>query len=140
MRGGLTEQEIRSAATQNRPEQVREQSHNDQFSYAFESPLISVITVNFNGRHHLKRCLPSLLATTDREFEVIVVDNGSTDGSIEWLNDFYPQVRVLPLGSNRGFGEANRFGVEAARGSYIALVNNDTEVEPDWLTSLLQAL
>lgn len=103
-------------------------------------PLVTVITVNYNGRHHLERCLPSLLVTSSIEHDVIVVDNGSSDGSIEWLHDHYPEIRVLPLSRNRGFGEANRLGVEAAQGDYIAFLNNDTEVEPNWLTALLEAL
>src|SRR5882724_11314255 len=102
--------------------------------------LVTVITVNYNGRHHLERCLSSLLVTNNIKIEVIVVDNGSSDGSIEWLHDRYPEVRVLPLGSNRGFGEANRLAVEAAQSTYIAFLNNDTEVEPDWLRTLLEAL
>ncbi len=103
-------------------------------------PLVTVITVNYNGRHHLERCLPSLLVTSNIELEAIVVDNGSSDGSIEWLHERYPEIRVLPLGSNRGFGEANRLGVEAAQCDFIAFLNNDTEVEPDWLSALLEAL
>jgi len=74
------------------------------------------------------------------EIEVIVVDNGSSDGSVEWVHDRYPEIRVLSLGSNRGFGEANRLAVEAAQCPYIAFLNNDTEVQPDWLKTLLEAL
>lgn len=103
-------------------------------------PLVTVITVNYNGRHHLERCLPSLLVTSNAKIEVIVVDNGSSDGSIEWLHDRYPEIRVLPLNANRGFGAANRLGVEAAQGAFIAFLNNDTEVEPGWLDTLLEAL
>jgi len=105
-----------------------------------DSALVTVIIVNYNGRHHLERCLPSVLQTRKNEFEVIVVDNGSTDGTIEWLSEHYRKIRVLALGSNRGFGEANRLGVEAAQGEFIAFLNNDTEVDPGWLTPLIEAL
>jgi len=81
---------------------------------------VSIIIANFNGRHHLERCLPALYATTAARFEVIVADNGSSDGSLEWLGERRPQVRVLPLGANLGFGEANRRGVAAGRGGYVA--------------------
>ncbi len=104
------------------------------------APLVSVIIANFNGRHHLERCLPALLATTGVAFEVIVVDNGSADGSLAWLQRNLPQVRLLALRRNLGFGEANRRGVEAARGRYVALLNSDTEVEPGWLSALLEGL
>jgi GT2 family glycosyltransferase len=104
------------------------------------APLVSVIIANFNGRHHLERCLPALLATTGVVIEVIVVDNGSADGSVDWLQRNWPKVRLLALRRNLGFGEANRRGVETARGSYVAFLNSDTEVEPGWLSALLEGL
>jgi GT2 family glycosyltransferase len=104
------------------------------------TPLVSVVVVNFDGRHHLERCLPSLVATAGVEFEVIVADNGSTDGSVDWLAREWPAVRVLALGENLGFGRANGRGVRSARGEFVAFLNNDTVVEPDWLSALLQPL
>jgi GT2 family glycosyltransferase len=104
------------------------------------APLVSVIIANFNGRHHLERCLPALVATTGVALEVIVVDNGSADGSVDWLQRNWPNVRLLALRRNFGFGEANRQCVESARGRYVALLNSDTEVEPGWLSALLEGL
>jgi GT2 family glycosyltransferase len=101
---------------------------------------VSVVLVNYNGRHHLERCLPSLAATRDVAVETLVVDNGSTDGSLEWLAAHHPEVRVLPMGANLGFGAANRRGIEAASSEYVALLNTDTVVEPDWLRPLLTTL
>jgi len=129
-----------SSTTEPRPNRVPRTKREPCISSSEMLPLITVITVNYNGRRHLQRCLPSLLVTTDIDFEVIVVDNGSSDGSLEWLRDSYPGVRVIALDRNHGFGEANRLGVEAARGAFVAFLNNDTEVEPNWLTVLLEVL
>ncbi len=101
---------------------------------------VSVVVVNYNGRHHLERCLPALMETRDVDVEVIVVDNASSDGSVEWLEREWPGVKVLALQENLGFGEANRHGAEAASAPYVALLNSDTEVEPDWLWPLLVPL
>ena len=105
-----------------------------------DTPLVSVVVVNFNGRSHLERCLPALFGTAGVGFEVVVVDNGSTDGSAEWLGERWPQACVLALGRNLGFGRANGRGVQMARGEFVAFLNNDTVVEPGWLTALLEPL
>ena len=103
-------------------------------------PLVTVTVVNFNGRPHLERCLPALFATTGVDFEVVVADNGSTDGSLELLAERWPAVRVLSFGGNLGFGVANNRAARAARGEFVAFLNNDTAVEPGWLASLLEPL
>ena len=97
----------------------------------------SVVVSNWNGRDDLVRCLRCLQAQTYADHEVIVADNGSTDGSLELVRERFPSVRVLELGSNLGFATANNRGIEAARGRYIALLNNDTEPEPEWLAELV---
>ncbi len=107
---------------------------------AARSPLVTVVVVNFNGRHHLERCLPALAATAGVEFEIVLADNGSRDGSLELVAERWPEVRVLDLGANLGFGEANRRGVEVARGEYVAFLNSDTVVEPGWLAALLDVM
>ncbi|MGB8645912.1 MAG: glycosyltransferase family 2 protein [Anaerolineae bacterium] len=98
--------------------------------------LISVIIVNYNGRHYLERCLPCLAAQTFPAYEVIVVDNASADGSVEWMAAQHPEVRVIPSATNLGFAEGNNLGIRAARGTWIAPLNNDTEIEPDYLERL----
>jgi GT2 family glycosyltransferase len=105
-----------------------------------DNPKVSVVIVNFNGRHHLDRCLASLVTTNGPSFETIVVDNGSTDGSVEWLDRHHPAVRILALDQNVGFGAANQLGVESGRADYVAFLNNDTVVEPDWLAVLTRVL
>jgi GT2 family glycosyltransferase len=103
------------------------------------NPLVSVIIPNWNGRRHLATCLDALRAQTFDDFEVIVADNGSTDGSQELIHEQYPEVIVLPLGENRGFTGACIAGYAASRGAYVVLLNNDTEAEPGWLAAIVGA-
>lgn len=105
-----------------------------------DNPCISVIIVNWNGLALLEECLGSLEGQTFRDFETILVDNGSSDGSAEWVRSHYPNVRVLKLNSNTGFSAGNNTGLKLARGEFIALLNNDTRVEPDWLDALYTCL
>ena len=111
--------------------------HCPEWSVTDISPAASVIIVNWNGAHHLPTCLDSLAAQTYGDFETIVVDNGSTDGSLALLCDQYPWVNVVPLAENTGFAAGNNRGFEQARGKYLVTLNNDTRVEPDWLEHLL---
>ncbi len=103
------------------------------------APFVSVIIPNWNGAAHLPTCLESLRRQTWRDFEVIVVDNGSEDGSLELLAREYPEVRVLALGENRGFAGACNAGIRAAQGELIVLLNNDTEADPRWLEEVVAA-
>jgi len=103
-------------------------------------PLISIIIPNWNGVHHLPTCLDALRRQTYPRFEVIVVDNASTDGSIELLERDYSEVVVHVLASNRGLTGAVNEGIAIAGGEIIALLNNDTEADPGWLTALHHAL
>jgi len=102
------------------------------------SALVSIVIVNFNGLEHLKKCIPALEKTEKIRFEIIVVDNGSNDESISYLRWKHPSVRIVETGANLGFGEGNRRGVDAAKGQWIALLNNDTVVDPLWLYELLR--
>jgi GT2 family glycosyltransferase len=98
--------------------------------------LISVVVANWNGRRYLDKCLSSLAAQTYPAVEIIVVDNGSTDGSSAWLAEHYPQVRLIQNSTNRGFAVANNQGIAQARGTFVALLNNDAWAEPGWLAAL----
>jgi GT2 family glycosyltransferase len=102
-------------------------------------PLVSVVIPNWNGERHLPTCLDALRAQTYPRVEVIVADNASTDGSLALLADHYPEVRVLPLDANRGFTGACNAGIEAARGAFVVLLNNDTQAEPGWLAAVVDA-
>lgn len=103
-------------------------------------PLASVIIATWNGRQHLAQCLPALRAQTYSEFEIIVVDNGSVDDTVVWLQQNFPAVQLLVNDHNRGFAAANNQGAAAARGDYIVLLNNDTRPEPTWLAELVQTV
>jgi GT2 family glycosyltransferase len=105
-------------------------------------PLVSVIVVNYNGKRYLDDCLSSLAAQDyprDR-YETIVVDNGSSDGSVATIRARFPTVRVIPLRHNRGFAAANNEGFRQAKGEYLALLNNDTLVDRHWLSGLVDAI
>ena len=100
----------------------------------------AIIIANWNGKDHLRVCLDSLRLQTHSDFEVIVVDNGSTDGSLEMLAEEYPEVRVLALDENTGFVIASNRGAALADAEVLVMLNNDTEAEPQWLEALCQAL
>jgi len=97
---------------------------------------VSIIIVNWNGRQHLEACLSAVAAQQGVAFETILVDNGSTDGSVEFVRDRFPWVRLVTLPENRGFAGGNNAGVREARGEYVALLNNDTAADPTWLRAL----
>ncbi len=103
------------------------------------TPLITVIIPNWNGAHHLPACLDSLRRQSFRDFQVIVVDNASTDGSLDLLAREYPEVRVMALPENRGFAGACNAGIRATRSQFVALLNNDTEAHPSWLAAIVDA-
>lgn len=96
-----------------------------------------MVIVNWNGKHLLDDCLGSLLGQSFSGFEVIVVDNGSRDGSVEYIRSRYPSVALVTLPGNSGFAGGSNAGIRAARGNYIALLNNDTRVDPEWLNQLV---
>jgi GT2 family glycosyltransferase len=103
---------------------------------AAQPPVFSVIVVNWNGGEAVLACLAALARQTFRDFEVIVVDNGSTDGSAEAIAARYAECRLLRLATNTGFAHANNRGADMARGTWLALLNNDAFAEPDWLAQL----
>jgi hypothetical protein len=103
-------------------------------------PTISVVIPNWNGLRWLAPCLDALSAQNRPADEVIVVDNGSSDGSVAHLRAAHPEVDVLELGANTGFAHAANRGVAHARGDLVALVNTDVVLAPDWLSRLAASL
>lgn len=103
-------------------------------------PRASVVIVTHNNREHIPRCLDAVLRQNmpAGDYEVIVVDNASTDGGAELIRRRYPHVKLLSLEANYGFAAGNNRGARLARGEWIVFLNADTEVEPDWLSQLLR--
>ncbi len=106
---------------------------------AQSSALLSVIIPNWNGAKFLPTCLDALQNQTYPNIEVIVADNASVDGSQSLLQSQYPQVKLVQLPKNEGFTGACNAGIRAASGSYIALLNNDTEVDSGWAAAVVDA-
>ena len=104
---------------------------------SFRKPHISVVILNWNGRHLLRECLDSVLHQQDGSLEVILVDNGSADGSVEFLRDQYGErIRIIGLGSNEGWAGGNNHGIKEAAGEYILLLNNDASLEANFFDRL----
>lgn len=100
----------------------------------------SVIIVNFNGQHLLGKLFESLAQQTNPADEILLVDNASTDNSVEYVREHFPSVNVIRSAENLGFSGGNNLGLASARGEYIALLNNDTSVDAQWLGELVRVL
>lgn len=101
--------------------------------------LISIVIVNYNGKKWLKKLLDSLCGQTYKNFEIIFVDNGSSDNSIEYVKTNYSNVQIVVSKENRGFAGGNTLGLKYAHGEYILLLNNDTWAERDCLAKFIEA-
>lgn len=104
------------------------------------APLVSVIIVNYNGRAFLEKCLSSLLAQSYPSLEIILVDNASSDNSIDYIRKEFPSVKTIANEQNAGFAKGINIGINAANGELIATLNNDTEVSTQWLEELVKAI
>jgi len=101
---------------------------------------ISVIVLNWNGMKWLQICLSSILGQdAGEDFEVLLVDNGSTDGSVRYVEKNFPSAKVVELRKNYGFAEGNNKALNYAQGEYLVFVNTDTKAEAGWLKSLVRA-
>jgi GT2 family glycosyltransferase len=109
-----------------------------------ESPCVSIIIVTFNGEKLLKNCLDSLVKTTYPNFEMIIVDNGSSDNTAilvkDYIQRFKINIKLVQNQENLGFAQANNIGVKISAGEYIAFLNNDTIVDKNWLQSMVAIL
>jgi GT2 family glycosyltransferase len=100
-------------------------------------PRVSIIILTWNGRRYLSDCLKSIEAQTYRDFEVILLDNGSRDGSSEFIKNEFSWVSLISVPENLGFAGGHSVAIERASGELIVTLNNDTRVEPDWLEELV---
>lgn len=107
------------------------------------APLVSIVILNFNGKDYLRKCLESVLSSEYPNFEVILVDNASTDDSLknaEALFGSNPKIKIIKNKENLGFSGGNNVGLKQCSGQYTVFLNNDTTVDPQWLTHLVEAL
>jgi len=102
--------------------------------------MFSFIIVNWNGRHLLQKCIDSIYAQTVKNFEIILVDNASTDGSADFVQETYPEVTLVCLDENRGFAGGNCAGLSYTNGAVIALLNTDAYLIPEWIYQMELAL
>jgi GT2 family glycosyltransferase len=103
------------------------------------SGFLTLIIPNWNGERVLHTCLESLRRQSFQNFETVLVDNGSTDGSVELVRRHFPEVRLIPLRENGGFSAAVNVGLGVSNAEYAALLNPDTEADPGWLEALIRA-
>jgi len=105
-----------------------------------ELPKVSIIIITYNGKQLLEKCLESLFKINYNNFEVIIVDNNSTDNTIEFITKNYPSIIIIKLDSNKGFAEPNNIGTKTAKGEYFLFLNNDTVVTPNFISSMIEVM
>lgn len=114
----------------------------EKYAYKEELPFVNIIVLNYNGKQHLRDCFESLekLYYPKDKCEVIMVDNASTDDSVEYAKNNFPFVRVIEFDKNYGFAEGNNKAIEYTntKSEYIAFLNNDTKVDKNWLVELVK--
>ncbi len=102
-----------------------------------DSPEVTLLILNYNGAKYIKNCLDSVLKTDYPKLKVVMIDNASTDGSLEYVEKHYPQVKFLKNHKNHGFAKAYNKALQDVKSDLVLLLNNDTIVEPDWLRQLM---
>ena len=105
-----------------------------------ESPLISVVVLNWNGGRIVEKCLMSLRDQSYYPLEIIVVDNASTDKSVDLIKIRFPEVKLIVNDKNLGFGGGNNVGIRASHGKYIMILNNDARLDPDCIKELKRSI
>lgn len=105
-----------------------------------EEPLVSIIIINYNGKHLIERCLSSVSNTKYHNYEIIVLDNNSTDDSTAVIREKFPACQIIQLKKNMGFAIANNIGSKIAKGDYLMFLNNDTYVTPEWIRELISVM
>ncbi|MBT5531025.1 MAG: glycosyltransferase family 2 protein, partial [Cytophagia bacterium] len=103
-----------------------------------KSPLVSVLVLNYNGKRFLDDCFSSLLKSTYSNFEIIMIDNKSTDDSVAYTEEKYPEVEIFQNGVNGGFSLAYNNAFKFAKGKYFVVLNNDVSVDKAWIEPLVE--
>ena len=101
---------------------------------------LSIIIPNFNGKQFIKLCLDSIRKQDCSFYELIIVDNGSSDGSVEYINEYYPDLTLIENKENLGFAAAVNQGIKSSSSEYVFLLNNDVELESDCVSNLLKCI
>ena len=101
-----------------------------------ENKLTSIVVLNYNAGKLLLDCIESVFKTKNEKFEVIVVDNISTDNSHKKCKEKFPEIHLIENKENLGYCEGNNVGIRNAKGEFIVILNPDTKVEPNWLEEL----
>lgn len=104
------------------------------------SPSVAIVILNWNGKHHLEQFLPSVLTTSYSNCRIIVADNGSTDHSIEFLQQNYPSIEIIQLEKNHGFAKGYNEALKKVIADYYVLLNSDVEVTAGWLDPIIELL
>ena len=101
---------------------------------------VSIIILCYNSIEDIRECIPSILNQSFKNYEIIIVDNNSTDNTAEFIKKSYPDIKIIETGQNLGYALGNNVGVKEAIGEYIVILNPDTKVDPMWLSTLLRPL
>ena len=101
---------------------------------------VTIIIPNYNGKHFMEPCLASLKEQTCQDYKVLVIDNASTDGSLEYMKEHYPKIEVIALDKNYGFSKAVNVGIQHSTTPYVILLNNDTTVDPHYVEEMVKAI
>lgn len=103
-------------------------------------PKVAIVILNWNGQKHLEKFLPSVLASTYKNYEVVVADNGSIDNSVLFLEKFYPGIKIILLEKNLGFAKGYNEALKKTEADYYVILNSDVEVQPGWLQPAIELL
>lgn len=101
---------------------------------------VTIIIPNYNGKHFMKPCLESLQYQTCQDFKILVIDNHSADGSVEYMKEAYPDIEVIALKENLGFSSAVNIGIKHSTTPYVILLNNDTTVDKNYVKEMIKAI
>ena len=106
----------------------------------FDKMKVTIVIPNYNGKHFMEPCLASLKEQTCQDYKVLVIDNASTDGSLEYMKEHYPKIEVIALDKNYGFSKAVNVGIQHSTTPYVILLNNDTTVDPHYVEEMIKAI